>query len=245
LRAETARHSMSPRLFRQEAIDHQRFRIWGEVALALPKSYALVTGFIALSVFAMALFVTTHSCARKEHAARFLVPTEGIARVSPPRDGTIIAVYVSEGQHVERGPGQPHPCPHPARGTTARSPMSETKRDYQVGRGKPPGHSRFKTGPARTASEKLARAAGRRAQREGGRDHRRRAARSPRAARSSLSWSTKRPAPICAAPRCCPFTAADEEVMATFITRLPPSFPPRAARTTPPPACQSEVPPHI
>ena len=94
---------MSPQLFRQEAIDHQRFRIWGEVALALPKSYALVTGFIALSVFAMALFVATHSYARKEHAAGFLVPTEGIARVSPPRDGTIIAVHVSEGQHVERG----------------------------------------------------------------------------------------------------------------------------------------------
>jgi membrane fusion protein len=94
---------MSTGLFRQEAIDYQRFRIWGEVALALPRSYALVTGFIAFSVFAMALFVATHSYARKEHAAGFLVPTEGIARISPPRDGTIIAVYVGEGQHVERG----------------------------------------------------------------------------------------------------------------------------------------------
>jgi membrane fusion protein len=94
---------MSPSLFRQEAIDHQRFRIWGEVALALPTSYALVTGFIALSVFSMALFVATHSYARKEHAAGFLVPTEGIARITPPRDGTIIVVHVSEGQHVERG----------------------------------------------------------------------------------------------------------------------------------------------
>src|SRR5215469_17150043 len=93
---------MSTGLFRQEAIDHQRFRIWGEVALALPRSYALVTGFIAFSVFAMALFVATHSYARKEHAAGFLVPTEGIARISPPRDGTITAVHVSEGQHVER-----------------------------------------------------------------------------------------------------------------------------------------------
>jgi membrane fusion protein len=94
---------MSPRLFRQEAIDHQRFRIWGEVALALPTSYAVVTGFIALSVFAMALFIATHEYSRKEHAAGFLVPTEGIARITPPRDGTITAVHVSEGQHVERG----------------------------------------------------------------------------------------------------------------------------------------------
>jgi membrane fusion protein len=94
---------MSPQLFRQEAIDHQRFRIWGEVALAVPRSYALVTGFIGLSVLAAALFVGTHSYARKEHTVGFLVPTEGIARISPPRDGTIIAVHVSEGQHVERG----------------------------------------------------------------------------------------------------------------------------------------------
>jgi len=59
------------RLFRQEAIDHQRFRIWGEVAIALPSSYALVTTFIAVSVLAMALFIATHNYARKEHAVGF------------------------------------------------------------------------------------------------------------------------------------------------------------------------------
>ena len=94
---------MSISLFRQEAIDHQRFRIWGEVAIALPNSYALVTSFIAVSVLAVALFIATHSYARKEHAVGFLVATEGIARITPPRDGTITAVYVREGQHVDRG----------------------------------------------------------------------------------------------------------------------------------------------
>jgi len=94
---------MSTNLFRQEAIDHQRFRIWGEVAIALPNSYALVTSFIAVSVLSMGLFIATHSYSRKEHAVGFLVATEGIARITPPRDGTITAVHVSEGQHVERG----------------------------------------------------------------------------------------------------------------------------------------------
>ena len=51
----------------------------------------------------MALFIATHNYARKEHAVGFLVATEGIARITPPRDGTITAVHVSEGQHVERG----------------------------------------------------------------------------------------------------------------------------------------------
>src|SRR5436190_22305168 len=95
--------SMSSSLFRQEAIDHQRCRIWGEVTIALPNSYALVTGFIALSVLAMTFFIATHSYARKEHAVGFLVATEGIAKITPPRDGTITAVHIREGQHVERG----------------------------------------------------------------------------------------------------------------------------------------------
>src|SRR5438046_8668234 len=98
---------MSSSLFRQEAIDHQRFRIWGEVAIALPSPYALVTGFMALSVLAMALFIATHNYARKEHAVGFLVATEGIARITPPRDGTITAVHVGEGQHVERRAPRP------------------------------------------------------------------------------------------------------------------------------------------
>lgn len=94
---------MSTNLFRQEAIDHQRFRIWGEVAIALPKSYAFVTGFVALSVLTMAVFITTHDYARKEHAVGFLFASEGIARITPPRNGTVTAVHVSEGQHVEYG----------------------------------------------------------------------------------------------------------------------------------------------
>lgn len=89
-------------LFRQEAIDHQRYKIWGEVAIALPNSYGLVTSFTAVSVLATVLFIASHNYARKEHAIGFLVPTAGIARIMPPRSGTITAVHVSEGQHVER-----------------------------------------------------------------------------------------------------------------------------------------------
>jgi membrane fusion protein len=94
---------VSVTLFRQQAVDHQRLQIWGEVALALPASYALVTAFIALSVFIACLFVATQTYGRKEHATGFLLPTSGVARITPPRAGTISAVSVVEGQHVERG----------------------------------------------------------------------------------------------------------------------------------------------
>ena len=93
---------MSVTLFRQQAIDHQRLRIWGEVALALPTSYALMTSFVAVSIVAALLFISTQTYARKEHASGILLPTAGIARIVPPRAGTITAVAVTEGQRVER-----------------------------------------------------------------------------------------------------------------------------------------------
>jgi membrane fusion protein len=94
---------MTDALFRQEAIDHQRLRIWGEVTLALPMSYALVTGFIAASVLTATVFIGTETYARKEHATGFLAPRTGIARITPSRPGTVIAVAVHEGQRVGRG----------------------------------------------------------------------------------------------------------------------------------------------
>jgi membrane fusion protein len=94
---------MSVTLFRREAIDHQRLAIWGEVALSLPASYALATGFVALSIFAAMLFIATQTYARKEQAVGFLMPTTGIARIVPPRPGIVSAVAVVEGQHVDRG----------------------------------------------------------------------------------------------------------------------------------------------
>ena len=75
-----------------------------------------------------------------------------------------------------------------------RSSMSENKRDYGVGRGKPPVHGRFKKGQSgnlrRPLSEKLAGIACRGAQRDGGRDHRRRAPGRPRADRTRRRWSS-------------------------------------------------------
>ena len=96
---------MSPQLFRQEAIDHQRFRIWGEVALSLPRSYAPVTSFIALSVLAMVLFVATHSYARKEHAVGFLVPTgasRGSVRPATERSLRYMSAKVSTSSEERR-----------------------------------------------------------------------------------------------------------------------------------------------
>ena len=102
--------------------------------------------------------------------------------------------------------------------------MSETQRDYQVGRGKPPVHSRFKKGqsgnprgprpkslPALLVdalNEKVV------ATIDGElRDHQARRGRHSAGQRSDRRRSARH-------QDAAPFTAADEEVMATFITRL-------------------------
>ena len=53
-----------------------------------------MTGFVAASVLAAALFIGTQSYARKEHATGFLVPSAGVARITPPRPGSITVVAV-------------------------------------------------------------------------------------------------------------------------------------------------------
>src|SRR5271169_1848353 len=109
-------------------------------------------------------------------------------------------------------------------GTDGGSRMSETKRDYDVVRGKPPVHSRFKKGqsgnprgprpkslPALLVdalNEKVV------ATIDGElRDHQARRGRHSAGQRSDRRRSARH-------QDAAPFTAADEEVMATFITRL-------------------------
>lgn len=94
---------MSTTLFRREAIDHQRAKIWGEVTLSLPTSFALTTTFLVACVVAAIAFASSGSYARKEHVGGFLASSLGIAKIMPPRAGTIVTVAVTEGQLVREG----------------------------------------------------------------------------------------------------------------------------------------------
>ncbi|MGY2046642.1 HlyD family secretion protein [Methylobacterium sp. JK268] len=93
---------MTTPLFRQEAIDHQRAKIWGAVTLAVPLPLTLVTAFLVLCTVGLVTFVATGSYARKEHASGYLAPRLGVAAVVASRPGTITAVHVEEGQVVEK-----------------------------------------------------------------------------------------------------------------------------------------------
>ena len=91
-------------LFRQEVLDFQRHtRQWGRVVPMQPLPLRITAWLIAASVALIVTFLFTAQYARKETALGYLVPAHGTAKVFPPQAGTISAVHIAHGQHVEQG----------------------------------------------------------------------------------------------------------------------------------------------
>jgi membrane fusion protein len=90
-------------LFRQEAVQFQQYRReWGDVALLQPLSTKMLTWFMAATALSLCAFLFTENYARKEIASGYLAPVAGTSKVFASQQGTIRAVYVSEGQGVEQ-----------------------------------------------------------------------------------------------------------------------------------------------
>src|SRR5262245_32017282 len=90
-------------LFRQEALEAQSAKSWGEPAGLMPQSWTAMTVLLLAIVGAAAVFLTTASYARKETVRGILRPTDGEVRVFPTtRGGTVRAVAVREGELVEK-----------------------------------------------------------------------------------------------------------------------------------------------
>ncbi len=94
---------MTRSLFRREATEAQRQRLYGEVVLVQPLGFSLLTGFLFAVLVAAAIFLATGSFARKERAVGYLVPDTGIVHVFAPRGGIVSEIRVSEGATVAAG----------------------------------------------------------------------------------------------------------------------------------------------
>jgi len=90
-------------LFRIEAIDHHRGGICGDMTLPVAFPVTVTTAFLAGCLALALVFLGTGSFTRKEHVTGILVPRQGVARIVPPRAGTITEVQVQEGQLVQAG----------------------------------------------------------------------------------------------------------------------------------------------
>ena len=92
-----------PELFRPEAVAGQRRRLLGEVVLAQPLSYQLLTCFLASIVVVAAVFLSLGSYVRKESVRGFLAPDLGLVKVHAPRPGVVGELYAKDGATVVPG----------------------------------------------------------------------------------------------------------------------------------------------
>jgi membrane fusion protein len=90
-------------LFRQEAIDAQTPKLFGDVTLSTPLPTKTCVAFLALSALGLAGFVATGSYARKTHAPGFIAAQAGVANIVAPRAGVIEKIFVREGATVRQG----------------------------------------------------------------------------------------------------------------------------------------------
>ncbi|MEE9395850.1 MAG: HlyD family efflux transporter periplasmic adaptor subunit [Methylococcales bacterium] len=90
-------------LFRQEAIDNKRERLWGEVVLIQPLSFYLITAAVTIVVLMVAVFLVYGTYARRENVSGYLLPDKGLAKIYPLQSGLVTDVHVVEGDHVSKG----------------------------------------------------------------------------------------------------------------------------------------------
>lgn len=97
---------MTSSLFREEALEHRKDRLFGEVILLQPLSMRILVGVataICLVIIAI-LFWGTY--ARKETVKGIVVPDKGIVKIYAPQQntlGTIASVQIHEGDVVQAG----------------------------------------------------------------------------------------------------------------------------------------------
>jgi len=94
---------VSDNLFREEAINNHRERLWGNVILIQPFTFKLLTMVIA-SMIAMAIyFLFSNSYIKRESVVGYLVPDKGVAKVYAPTFGNIDEATIREGDLVSKG----------------------------------------------------------------------------------------------------------------------------------------------
>jgi membrane fusion protein len=95
---------MQNQLFREQAVEHQKDGLHGEVLILPSMSHTWMTVIVLLWICALFTWLFTSSYARQETVTGWLEPPTGIVRVySDNSTGKIKQVLVKEGQKVSKG----------------------------------------------------------------------------------------------------------------------------------------------
>jgi membrane fusion protein len=90
-------------LFRPEAIENVRQRLYGELVVTLPVTHWGVTGLIALAILLLCCVLIFGTYARKETVGGWVRPDRGVVRVQTSDEGVVESVAVAEGDDVAAG----------------------------------------------------------------------------------------------------------------------------------------------
>lgn len=94
---------MSESLFRKEALESNKTKMIGSVALYCPPYRWLVISIVGVITVAIACLFVFGSYTKRETAVGELLPVGGVLTVSPPVSGTVVNLPIFEGQKVKKG----------------------------------------------------------------------------------------------------------------------------------------------
>ena len=94
---------MSKKLFRQEAIDAQREKFFGEATIARPLPFWVLTALAAAAALMIIAVAVWGQYTRRERVEGYLALDVGAAKVLIPDAGRIVELMVKEGQEVALG----------------------------------------------------------------------------------------------------------------------------------------------
>lgn len=87
-------------LFRKQALQAARERLWGELLLTSPRIARYAIPILLCTFALLAALLVSGSYARSESVPGYISPTGGWVRVYPPHEGRVIDVMVDEGDQV-------------------------------------------------------------------------------------------------------------------------------------------------
>lgn len=90
-------------LFRQEALDHKRRKLHGDVILVQPVGFFIMTSVFFAVTLALVFFLMNGEYKRKETVAGYFAPSNGLSIIRADQGGRLTQVFVNEGDYVEAG----------------------------------------------------------------------------------------------------------------------------------------------
>lgn len=94
---------MANTLFRQQSVDHQRSRLYGDVIIRQPPSIFIILMVILIIISSLIMLLIKGSYARRESVSGYIVPDKGLVKIYAPLGGVLSKSHVKEGQEIAKG----------------------------------------------------------------------------------------------------------------------------------------------